>query len=570
MCAELPFVKSKKITENTLIHLLNNLIKIEKMKKLLQLSMLLFAAFSFGQTPIYQNLFDGNSIPTIGSGTFTFVAPGNPNALQYIADRSNVPAKSLQIFNQNATATIPSLPIGNAPRTVSFWFQNKLASNNCYIFSYGDASTGQSFALQLLSNLNQLQFVGWGAGNDLLINRITPINTWEHYAITYDGLTVKVYINAQLAGSRTTTLATVNSNFRLGKDPGNSASMGNTFIDELNIFNTALTDAQVATVFRGNTNKTPLQAGIPTNGLVYANHFTNGNHSDSSPSGAVITSFIGNSATAADSNSVANNARSFELDGMMQIELNNFPELKVGITSTNFVFSVSAQVKVDATYYASLPASQYITFFNNGGIYLRLLKTTAGASLQSGFQETNGNFVATASLSVSDALFTNNFLTVTLTNSNAAGMVLYANASAATGAGVSTRGVLYNPLAKLAIGYPNISPQSFKGIVDNVFIYDRQITAAEVSAIVSTNTLSNEKFQANNLKFNLYPNPANSILNVNLATDLQSVEIYSLQGQKVLSGTEKQINVSNLSSGMYMVRVTAIDGGVATQKFIKN
>ena len=86
---------------------------------------------------------------------------------------------------------------------------------------------------------------------------------------------------------------------------------------------------------------------------------------------------------------------------------------------------------------------------------------------------------------------------------------------------------------------------------------------------LSNIALSYNSFNSNSLKFSLYPNPANSILNIDLANELQSVEIYSLQGQKVLSSTSKQFNVSDLSSGMYMVRVQDTDGGVATQKFVK-
>ena len=82
--------------------------------------------------------------------------------------------------------------------------------------------------------------------------------------------------------------------------------------------------------------------------------------------------------------------------------------------------------------------------------------------------------------------------------------------------------------------------------------------------------LNTENFYTNNLGFNLYPNPANNILNIEMDSLVKSIEVYSLQGQKVLSATEKQINVSNLANGIYMVRVEDESGAVATQKIIKN
>ena len=84
---------------------------------------------------------------------------------------------------------------------------------------------------------------------------------------------------------------------------------------------------------------------------------------------------------------------------------------------------------------------------------------------------------------------------------------------------------------------------------------------------ITIGTLSNSDFDGN-LKFNLYPNPATNLVNIELATELKSVEIYSLQGQKVLSSNKNQVDVSSLSKGMYMVRVEDVESGVSTQKLI--
>jgi Secretion system C-terminal sorting domain/Concanavalin A-like lectin/glucanases superfamily len=103
--------------------------------------------------------------------------------------------------------------------------------------------------------------------------------------------------------------------------------------------------------------------------------------------------------------------------------------------------------------------------------------------------------------------------------------------------------------------------------IDDLKIYSGALSDSQIQAL--HNSLSNADFNTKNLKFSLYPNPATNLLNIDIASDIQSVEIYSLQGQKVLTGSEKQINISGLSSGMYMVRVQDVDGGVATQKLVK-
>ena len=70
------------------------------------------------------------------------------------------------------------------------------------------------------------------------------------------------------------------------------------------------------------------------------------------------------------------------------------------------------------------------------------------------------------------------------------------------------------------------------------------------------------------MKFNLYPNPTSDILNIDSENELKSVEIYSLQGQKVMSSKNNVINISDLASGLYLVQVTDIENITATKKLI--
>lgn len=80
--------------------------------------------------------------------------------------------------------------------------------------------------------------------------------------------------------------------------------------------------------------------------------------------------------------------------------------------------------------------------------------------------------------------------------------------------------------------------------------------------------LNSENFSHNNLKITLFPNPAKEVINIEIDSELKSVEIYNIQGQKVLSSNQKQINVSGLSNGLYMVRVEDASNAVETRKVI--
>ena len=74
--------------------------------------------------------------------------------------------------------------------------------------------------------------------------------------------------------------------------------------------------------------------------------------------------------------------------------------------------------------------------------------------------------------------------------------------------------------------------------------------------------------------FKIYPNPANSILNVNAAqiTGFDNYAVYDITGKKLLHGTVDAsltaINVSGLSAGSYIVKLTG-NKGQASKMFIK-
>jgi subtilisin-like proprotein convertase family protein len=70
---------------------------------------------------------------------------------------------------------------------------------------------------------------------------------------------------------------------------------------------------------------------------------------------------------------------------------------------------------------------------------------------------------------------------------------------------------------------------------------------------VDASTLSTEDFKPV-VNINLHPNPATT--NVQFTTQIDSYEVYNLQGQKVMEGTEQSINVSGLSTGLYLVNIT--------------
>ena len=66
----------------------------------------------------------------------------------------------------------------------------------------------------------------------------------------------------------------------------------------------------------------------------------------------------------------------------------------------------------------------------------------------------------------------------------------------------------------------------------------------------------------------LYPNPAKNQINVNSTDNIRMIEIFNVQGQRVINTTNTQIDLSGINAGSYVIRVTT-DNGVTVKNFVK-
>jgi|GEM_PF-756643 len=67
-------------------------------------------------------------------------------------------------------------------------------------------------------------------------------NNWVHFAMTYDGTTIKIYANGELAGSAARTLNTLSANFYIGRWGDN---WFDGMIDEVMVYNYARSEAEI-------------------------------------------------------------------------------------------------------------------------------------------------------------------------------------------------------------------------------------------------------------------------------------------------------------------------------------
>lgn len=60
-------------------------------------------------------------------------------------------------------------------------------------------------------------------------------------------------------------------------------------------------------------------------------------------------------------------------------------------------------------------------------------------------------------------------------------------------------------------------------------------------------------------EFNLYPNPTNDILNIDIE-DYKSSELFNISGQSILKTDEKSLDLSKFSNGVYFLTIEKNDG----------
>lgn len=114
-----------------------------------------------------------------------------------------------------------------------------------------------------------------------------------------------------------------------------------------------------------------------------------------------------------------------------------------------------------------------------------------------------------------------------------------------------------------------VSLPTGKSVINVVFDPNKDIISRN-----STATLSSSNFNIESAT-RVYPNPMNingdNILSIDLpdTTELQKVTFYNILGQKTLESTQKQINVSQLSSGVYNL-ILETSSGSFHKKMIKN
>ena len=190
-----------------------------------------------------------------------FLLPLATSTLGLVPTQAQSPScNSLELSSFPSYVTVPaSAALAPANLTVEAWIQVDQNNPIRGTIARKNPATGRD-AWNLRIEAGRLRF--YARRNTVLTwaesIAIVPTDVPIHVAATYDGTLVQLYVNGLAAGSRTTLLgpiADTGGELRIGQGDGSPDEQFYGKIDELRIWNTARTPAEIATNQRRILNK---------------------------------------------------------------------------------------------------------------------------------------------------------------------------------------------------------------------------------------------------------------------------------------------------------------------------
>ena len=156
--------------------------------------------------------------PISGTGSALTFKAFNSSKYKVVTE-SNV-SNSLKFDGSNdyvAVDNTTGFPMGNASRTMECWMKTTASGKHRVMFDYGDRTKDNNRSSLQMDPNGRIYFSGYH--NDLAGTSKMNDGKWHHAAVTYDGLTLKLYVDGKLDNSKKISpLATSGNFFKIGVD----------------------------------------------------------------------------------------------------------------------------------------------------------------------------------------------------------------------------------------------------------------------------------------------------------------------------------------------------------------
>lgn len=213
-------------------------------------------------------LCSGTSSATILFGLYQFDNPGNLglDSTSYHNDLSVFGGASYTASGMyggglslatgdlsTSDGSVPAgLPLGNSTYTLSAWFETG-ANGSQGIIGWGNyGANGEVNALRLDGTGGVVNYWWGGGGYDLLASATTDDDVFHNVTVTFDGVARKIYLDNVVIAQDTPPAGhnVGDANFAIGKTFSGEYFSG--VLDDVAIFDGALTSTQVATITAGD------------------------------------------------------------------------------------------------------------------------------------------------------------------------------------------------------------------------------------------------------------------------------------------------------------------------------
>ena len=187
-----------------------------------------------------------------GDGHADDIIDGNHGTLE--GGATFAPGMVDQAFSLDGDGDYVAAPfVQEGPFTVDFWAKADVPDQAKYTSAFSSANPGH------YNPFFQIEFDGFGnyrfqGGNDELQVNIGPVATaFQHIAVTYDGSTVRTYLDGEFGDSGTWAGTSLSFEIvKIGMNRDNVKSFDG-LIDEVEIFNRALSGEEIRVIYNAGS-----------------------------------------------------------------------------------------------------------------------------------------------------------------------------------------------------------------------------------------------------------------------------------------------------------------------------
>lgn len=393
----------------------------------------------------------------------TFANHAALSNVQPTTDRFGFGAKAYAFNGINSSVTAAnSAPLNSATTTVSFWVKvNALPSGESYLLSYGGYQ--ERWKISLPSHGKPVWSTNnVGTGNsdmDAGDGNALPVGVWKHVVMVHDGVSDIIYIDGVRKATKAVVGALKSTKLPLGigYSPIDLCCYFNGSLDEITIYNYALSDADITAIYTAQSTS-PAQATD-----LVAEYKLNGSGKDISQFGNDAS---GSGSATTNHNNLAGNA--FNFSGKDSLVAANSVALQTPTTTIAFWAKPNA-----------LPASGEVYLMSNGGYQDRWKISMPGHGKPVFTINTTAGIKDMDTDSVPLAVGTWKYVTAVYDGTNAK---MYINGSLKKS--IAVAGSLNKTNKPFGIGYDPIGGGSnYNGSLEDIKVFNRGYSDAEVFAL---------------------------------------------------------------------------------------